>query len=137
MARLQGYYFFREPLIRDPPATPLPDPDEDPDWYGEIWLRYPLSSTLYPAHLGYTMRSISQLRVILCEIAWSGTFRDRECTRGLSYGEVMQFKKKLDSWFDCLPDPLKPNKVVFPWHLKTQYVLPATIRGRLGKVHSC
>lgn len=109
-------------MIRVPPAIPLPDPDVDPAWYGEIWLKYPQSSMLFPSHLGHTMRSVSQIRTILGEIAWSGVYRDGERTQGLSYSEVMHFKKKLDQWFENLPDPLKPMKVVFPWHLKTQYV---------------
>ena len=116
---MQSYYFFREPLLRDPPEMPLPDPEQGSSWYGEFYLQYPLDQAVFPAHHGHTVRSIATIRAILGDIA-SRAFRGGKKVHCLTWDEVMEFKAKLDKWFEELPDPLTPRKIVFPWHLKIQ-----------------
>ncbi|KAK3358721.1 hypothetical protein B0T25DRAFT_599547, partial [Lasiosphaeria hispida] len=115
---LQSYYFYREPLIKTPPATPLPDPEKDPSWYGEFWLQYPMNSSLFPARHGYTVRTIALLRIILCEIACRA-FRGEGGTQTLSWNDIVEFRAKLDRWYQAIPEPISAKNVVFPWHLKT------------------
>ncbi|KAH6607270.1 hypothetical protein Trco_003583 [Trichoderma cornu-damae] len=66
---IQSYYYYRAPLIPDPPATPLPCPDEHPFWYGDFKLRYPLSSELVPAQYGHYFKAVSGLRSIVHDMA--------------------------------------------------------------------
>ncbi|KAF5583794.1 hypothetical protein FPANT_8068 [Fusarium pseudoanthophilum] len=61
---LQAFHNLKAPLIRGPPGTPMADPDEEPLWYGELWLRYPPSLTLVPMHFAYVYRAQTELRHI-------------------------------------------------------------------------
>jgi hypothetical protein len=67
---LQGLYYFRAPQLKGLPATPLPDPDENPEWYGEIWLQLPSSpgSRISTNH-GHVFKAIVRLRQIANDIA--------------------------------------------------------------------
>jgi len=118
---MQGYYFFREPLLHEPPERPLPDPDGGTLWYGEFYLRYPLSAAVFPGHHGHTVKQIASLRAILGDIA-SQAFRNGKKVHCLTWDEAMQYKARLDQWFEDLPEPLTPKRIVFPWHLKIQCV---------------
>jgi len=119
---VQGFYFFRVPLLSEPPAIPLPEVDEYPEWYGDFNLQYPVSPVIVPANHGHTINSVSKLRLILHHIA-RRAFRDKEPNEWMSWGEAMTLKSMLDNWFQNLPEPIKPRNVVFPWHLKIQWVL--------------
>ncbi|PTB68119.1 N-terminal fungal transcription regulatory domain-containing protein [Trichoderma citrinoviride] len=66
---LVGFSFLFSPLIKEPPNWRLPDPSKEPNWYGEIWLKYPLSTTLSPSYFGYIFRSKCQFRVIMHDFA--------------------------------------------------------------------
>lgn len=120
---MQSYYFFREPLLREPPEMPLPDPNEGTSWYGEFYLEYPLSTTAFPAHHAHTVKGIASLRAILGDIACRA-FRNGKKVHCLTWDEAMQYKARLDKWFEDLPEPLTPKRIVFPWHLKIQCAPP-------------
>ncbi|KAF5636194.1 nitrogen assimilation transcription factor nit-4 [Fusarium sp. NRRL 52700] len=49
---LSAFSFMLSPLIKEPPKWPLPDPSEDPSWYGDIWVKYPLNHGLSSVCLG-------------------------------------------------------------------------------------
>ncbi|KAH7186633.1 hypothetical protein DER44DRAFT_816856 [Fusarium oxysporum] len=101
---LQAFHNLRAPLIRGPPATPMPGIDEEPSWYGELWLRYPPSSTLVPMHFGYVYRAQTELRRIAN-------------ARSLSASELDRLQKVLDDWYIGLPEPIKSHKAVLPCQL--------------------
>ncbi|KAJ3453762.1 hypothetical protein MRS44_018394 [Fusarium solani] len=95
---MQGFHCLRAPLIREPPATPMPDLDEEPSWYGELWLRYPPSSTLFPMHFGYVYRAQTELRRIANGIACIIS-EGQNMTRSLTASELAHFRKELDDCF--------------------------------------
>ncbi|KAH7140288.1 hypothetical protein B0J13DRAFT_557476 [Dactylonectria estremocensis] len=113
----QGLHFFQAPLIRDPPSTPLPDPAEDPSWYGEIWAKYPTSETLIPASHGYVFRAITGLRQIANDMACI-MFEGTTAIRSLTSCEIVGFHCKLDEWYSQLPEALTPKRTVLPCQLK-------------------
>lgn len=113
---LQAFHNFRAPLIREPPATPMPDLDEEPSWYGELWLRYPPSSTLVPMHFGYVYRAQTELRSIANGIACI-MFEGQKTARSLPASELARFQKVLDDWYNALPEPIKSHKAVLPCQL--------------------
>ena len=117
--RMLSYYFFRSPFIQDPPETPLPEPTTDPQWYGEVYIRYSPSQTLWPMHFGYLFKTISELRMIMNDIA-TQFFSDPQSQRTISIRKVLEFKSRLDDWFKSLPDPLQPQNIVLPCHLTVQ-----------------
>jgi len=97
----------------------MPDPKQNPSWYGECWLLYPVSPAPIPAEHGHTIKSMTELHIILHNISCRA-FHNGQSTRRLSWEEAMEFKQMLDNWFHTLPDVLSPKNVVFPWHLKMQ-----------------
>ncbi|KAI7766366.1 hypothetical protein LZL87_013140 [Fusarium oxysporum] len=113
---LQAFHNLRAPLIREPPATPMPDLDEEPSWYGELWLRYPPSSTLVPMHFGYVYRAQTELRRIANGIACI-MFMGQKTARSLPASELDRLQKVLDDWYIALPEPIKSHKAVLPCQL--------------------
>ncbi|KAI1758691.1 hypothetical protein GGR53DRAFT_215836 [Hypoxylon sp. FL1150] len=118
----QRFYFTRPPFIRDPPDHALPDPAQDPRWYGETWIRYPLGQAVYPTNLGHVIRANFELRILMNAMA-SELFAaaDVDADAGpprSTVAQVLDCKARLDSWFTRLPEPLMPTKVVLPDHIK-------------------
>lgn len=62
------YYFFRRPYFSRPPQVPLPDPQLEPRWYGEISIQYPHDRTTVPLHLGSKIYSEAALRKVMNDI---------------------------------------------------------------------
>ncbi|KAI2465995.1 hypothetical protein F4781DRAFT_445511 [Annulohypoxylon bovei var. microspora] len=112
----QRFYFARPPLLEKAPAYPLPDPMADPKWYGEIWIRYPLSQNLYPTNLNCTIKSNFELRKLMNEMAFE-LFEDDGPPK-MTTEKALECKSRLDNWFSNLPEPLMPTKVVLPDHIK-------------------
>lgn len=116
-----SYYFHQRPSIVKPPAESLPD---DPQWYGEIYLQYPLSETLIPMHLGTSFKAKCLLRSIKNDIA-QRAFSD-DVAKGdtwLAYAEADLFCSTLTAWFEALPEQLHSSRVVFPKDIGIQYVI--------------
>lgn len=55
---------MRRAWLGEPPEVSLPDPDENPAWYGEFALVYPPSTAPTPMNWPYTFRAMCDLRVI-------------------------------------------------------------------------
>lgn len=119
---IQSYYYYRAPLIPDPPVKPLPNPDEHPFWYGDFKLRYPLSSTLVPAQYGHYFKAISGLRSIINDMAAVSYSQKENNTESPS--RIWSIFSRLEKWYLGLPAALSPRNIVFPWQLKVQYVFP-------------
>lgn len=118
---IQSYYYYRAPLIPDPPATPLPDPDEHPFWYGDFKLRYPLNPTLVPAHYGHYFKAVSGLRSIIHDMAAISYSQKEE--RTVSPRQIWSIFSRLEKWYLGLPAVLSPRNIVFPWQLKVHMEL--------------
>ncbi|KAM3497815.1 hypothetical protein MY10362_008848 [Beauveria mimosiformis] len=119
---MQSFYYRQEPLIREPPDTPIPDVKRDPSWYGEIWVRYPLSSTPVPTHFGSVANATMELRSLMHAI--SRTFFNVHRTTGNPSRETIDgFCQSLDAWFRQLPSPLTANAMLLPSHIRvhTEY----------------
>lgn len=114
--RLIGFSFMFVPLLRTPPHWQLPDPSEEEDWYGELWVRYPLSSHLLPLHFGQVFKARCQFRVIMnaaCQLAY---LEGSQLNIDMASDLLLQLK----SWYNGLPEPLHPKSVVLPGHLQLQ-----------------
>lgn len=95
---------------------PLPDPSKDAQWYGEIWVQYPLNQSRSPLHFGQVFRARCQFRIIMneyCRIAYSEG-------PGLTFEKANELCTRLRSWYDGLPGPLLPKTIVLPGHLQLQ-----------------
>ena len=120
LARLVGFSFMFAPLLSEPPEWRLPDPVREPQWYGEVWVRYPLSNNPLPMRIGQTFEARSRFRIIMnkaCQVAFS---KDSE----ISLTQANSFLSQLKSWFTSLPPALSPKHIALPGHLQLQQVLP-------------
>ncbi len=117
------YAFLEKPLIRYPPLHPLPDPAVDPDWYGQIWLRYPLDPMLYTTHFPHQFRAQSEFRTIVCD-CW---FHKEDADHAESpwspekvVPAVHSSYARMRDWHDKLPEPLTPARITLPSQLMLQ-----------------
>ncbi|KAH0531151.1 hypothetical protein TsFJ059_000019 [Trichoderma semiorbis] len=115
---LQCYHFIISPLLKAPPKAPLPDPEEDPEWYGEIWVKYPLSQTPIQMNFPHFFKAKCELGLIVTQIAVDlFEAKERGSTRDPSES-VTGYLEALESWSLSLPMSLKPSQIVFPFHLQ-------------------
>lgn len=103
--------------MRHPPQVPLPDPIENPQWYGEIWVKYPGSQSRFPTHLGFMFKAKAELWTIMNDFSLL-SFRDHGPPLNLSIPQVLEFYNKLINWLHKLPEPLSPRKIVTPHQIK-------------------
>ena len=112
------------PLLARPPKTTMPDPSHDPEWYGEIWLKYPSTEILVPLQYRYVFKAKSDFSVILNGAivkAYETSDKDDLVQRGVK--QVKDILRDLKAWHNTLPDLLAPSNVVFPSQLKIQLVV--------------
>ncbi|KAK1831522.1 nitrogen assimilation transcription factor nirA [Podospora conica] len=116
-----SFAFHRLPAIPDPPSTPLPNVAENPQWYGELWVRYPNSNAQYAFRYGHIFKALAELMVILND-ASKFLFSDppRPTITALA-GICARFKQ----WYLDLPEPLLPRNIALPAQLRLQYVHPS------------
>ncbi|KAH7215812.1 hypothetical protein DER44DRAFT_806843 [Fusarium oxysporum] len=106
---LSAFSFMLSPLIKEPPKWPLPDPSEDPSWYGEIWVKYPLNHGLSPMYLGEVIHARSQFRIIMNEFCDAAYSEGSKVGVNLAY----QFRERLQEWYENLPASLTPRRMLF------------------------
>lgn len=114
---VNSYHYFRAPVMRHPPQVPLPDPIEDPQWYGEIWVKYPESQSRFPTHLGFIFKAKAELWSIMNDLSLL-SFQDHGPPLKLSTSQVLEFYTRLVNWLHNLPEPLSPQKIVTPHQIK-------------------
>lgn len=106
-------------MLSEPPQVPLPDPARNPSWFGEFWLRYPRSETLYPIHFGYLFNTMSDMRILINDLAT--TFFDiRRSTPAPQIAVLQQHCQSLEGWYRDIPEVLNVANIKFPWELKLQ-----------------
>lgn len=123
-----SFQLMTTPLLQTPPKTPVPDPEHDTDWFGEIWLKYPSGSALVPLQCGVTFKAKMDFSVVLNEAMLEidkDSNKDFLTRNGAT--RIIAITKRLDRWYQNLPEALSPTNIVFPSQLKLQYVLPNCI----------
>ncbi|KAK4180196.1 hypothetical protein QBC36DRAFT_384517 [Triangularia setosa] len=112
------YHLFEKPLIEKPPEVPLPAVTEDPSWYGEVWLKYPLEGILYPSHYAEFHKAKTEFRIILNDI--SGAFHGEPGQNRPPPAEskIAELYWRLQAWYAALPRSLSPRTIVFTTQMK-------------------
>ncbi|KAM5355044.1 hypothetical protein ACJ41O_001690 [Fusarium nematophilum] len=115
--------FMTVPLLTTPPKTAMPDPSQDPEWYGEIWLKYPSTDVLVPLQYRHVFKAKSDFSIILNDAIGKayGTDNNDLVQRGAEH--VEDILKDLKAWHSTLADLLAPSTIVFPSQLKIQLVV--------------
>jgi hypothetical protein len=116
---LVSFHFLHKPLLEEPPTAPLPDPISHPEWYGELWLRYPGSSTPTSAYFGTLFKAKCDFRVILNDLCLK-LFPGAPDHRGLTMKEAVAFRRRFGQWESRLPSALSATRIVFPAQLVLQ-----------------
>ncbi|KAK0656562.1 hypothetical protein B0T16DRAFT_425109 [Cercophora newfieldiana] len=110
------YYYCRTPLVRTSPEIPLPNPLENQAWYGEMWVRYPLSQSRLPMQHPLLFKAKSELWATINEFSLHA-FSRPDPHKLLPPSEVLPFYKKFVNWMSGLPEALTPRKIAFPHQL--------------------
>lgn len=104
------------PLLSEAPACDLPDPSNDPDWYGEVWVKYPLDENLLPTYFGHLIHTRSRFRIIMNQASRAAHADGSE----LGLEKAKDILAQLNIWYDSLPTSLQPKYIVLPQHLQIQ-----------------
>lgn len=102
-----------------PPREPLPDYPEASEYFGEVWLRYPSAQSPVPAAHGYGVRAISELRIIMGQVALR-FFSQAGSSPPIALEEAFTFRERLVAWYYRLPARLSAQYIVQPSQLKIQ-----------------
>ncbi|AEO69771.1 uncharacterized protein THITE_2032143, partial [Thermothielavioides terrestris NRRL 8126] len=127
-----SFVYSEGPRLESPPAVPLPNPEEHPDFYGQIWVRYPADPRLYTTHFPQHFYAESRLRVIMLQ-GWHLEKRVLECgwTSAVAQEICDKYYAWLKAWHDNLPAPLKPASITQPGHIMLQSRFTDTVPGLL------
>ncbi|KAJ6782267.1 hypothetical protein PWT90_10560 [Aphanocladium album] len=111
---LIAFSFMKESLVKEVPKSPLPNPLEDPDWYGQLWARYPSSAALTSLTFGQVFEQKTYFRIIMnefCQEAYATTL-------GVNSFKAEGLRRKLEHWYGNLPESLNPKNIVLPGQLQ-------------------
>ncbi|KAI8723046.1 Zn(2)-C6 fungal-type domain-containing protein [Fusarium sp. LHS14.1] len=111
---LVAFSFMLPPLLKKPPQWALPDPTRNSQWYGEIWIKYPMTNGLSPSYFSHVFRARCHFRIIMHEICDAAYSEGSEITLEKAHG----FRERLGRWYRSLPVPLQPRTIVLPGHLQ-------------------
>jgi hypothetical protein len=120
LIRTQSYYDRRATFVENSPAFEAPDPDVNPEWYGEVYIRYSLSPTITHMYLGHVMKATVNLRIIMKNISLLH-FASTEPT-ALFFEQVLKLRARLDALMQNLPTTLAPSGISLPCHSNVQQV---------------
>jgi hypothetical protein len=116
---MQSYYYFKPPHLKRQPPHPLPNVEQNPKWYSEVWLRYPSDELLYPLGFGYNMKALSELRIIIRDIC-ADSFIGDMAPQKMHWSQVLGYQGRLQTWFEALPAVLSHRALLYPSHIKLQ-----------------
>ncbi|KAI9147639.1 High-affinity glucose transporter [Paramyrothecium foliicola] len=93
----------------------VPDSSQNPAWYGELWVRYPLSPgvmlTLFPV----TYYAQLNFRIVLKDLAVAIT--STNSIERLTLSQRARFYARPATWYEELPPSLQAEKITLPSQL--------------------
>jgi hypothetical protein len=107
-----------QPLCHSLPSTAFPNPEEKPQWYGQVSFRYS-DSTIFNTHFGHFFRAKVQLWSIAHDIAHE-LYKQGSNDVTLSGGQTAELYTQLQVWYSNLPDCLRPDRIVAPYQIQLQ-----------------
>ncbi|KAF9776400.1 hypothetical protein IL306_005420 [Fusarium sp. DS 682] len=110
---MHNFHYRLPPLFDEAPEFPLPSVQQDPSWYPEIYVRYPLDNTAIAICFGPAMKAMVELHQIMHDISrhyWGGLNQ--------SPNDPSAFRHRLNKWFRSLPEPLTFTNIVLHMHLR-------------------
>ncbi|CAN9445111.1 unnamed protein product [Alternaria alternata] len=114
--RFSCFYLMKPPLSRIPPEDGLPDYRDAQNFFGEIWIKYPLATHLVPIYLGQTFLALIKLRYIMNDIAGKA-LPEGDGQNDLDLQQASRYHAMLVQWFHDLPEPLQSHNIAMPTQL--------------------
>ncbi|EHK48687.1 hypothetical protein TRIATDRAFT_21764, partial [Trichoderma atroviride IMI 206040] len=110
------FHFDRPPLVTAPPTLALP---ENPEAYGEVWVKYPTTSMPVPLHFGQIFKTTTEFRTIASDIICSA-FPSSSASEGKkklpTVAQAAEYRSRLRKWYEQLPNYLSPQNLILPIH---------------------
>ncbi|KAF4434910.1 nitrate assimilation regulatory nirA [Fusarium acutatum] len=114
---IQYYTYVKPPHFRQPPQTPLPDPEKNAQWYEEVAFRYPRSRNVSSQDFANLFKArcemvqiANQVCIRLCQAKNEGGSPPS--------GELLGLLDRYQDWFSKLPPCLQPSHIVYPVELQ-------------------
>lgn len=109
------HFMAMPPLCQQPPVEVLPSWERAPEYFGEVWLRYPLDKRLWPLRSGLLFRAYADLFSLVNDAN----------VRRLSVGrrseeDARNLYSRLTGWYSALPQSLRAETAVLPSQLNLQ-----------------
>ena len=115
---LLAFSLQQAPLVPRPPYDPVPSSRESPEWYAQIWLRYPEHSVPINANFGVFFEYRARFRIIMAQYCNAAYGKQRDAA--LSIIDAHLYRLQMLEWFESLPDSLRPENIVLPPQLQLQ-----------------
>ncbi|KAF4420540.1 nitrate assimilation regulatory nirA [Fusarium acutatum] len=116
-------YSFRTPVcFNEPPKIPLPDANQHPEWYGEIWVKYPQTPHLVPLMHAQLQRARFEFGVLVNMVSRKLFNPINGAVEEHRDSVILDIIARLKSWYAALPPSMAPQNIAFPSQLKQQYV---------------
>lgn len=91
------YHNFRPPLVSEAPTCPLPDPDVEPDYYGDVRIKFPGSDSATSISNGAVFKAVSKFRKIMNEVAQK-SFKEPQSSTYITLSDAYEAYEKLQTW---------------------------------------
>ncbi|PNP78142.1 hypothetical protein FNYG_08459 [Fusarium nygamai] len=114
---IQYYTYVKPPHFRQPPQTPLPDPEKNAQWYEEIAFRYPHSRTVSSQDFANLFKARCEMVQIANQVSMGMCQRKNEGESPPSE-ELLGLLDRYQDWFSKLPPCLHPSRIVYPVELQ-------------------
>ncbi|KAJ4298122.1 hypothetical protein N0V90_006021 [Kalmusia sp. IMI 367209] len=111
--------------IKEIPKSAVPEIDENPEWYGEFYLQYPLTQALSRMDYGRSLKVRTEMSIIVNDLGHY--LFDNANGAKRSFKTLVTFARKLLAWYSELPIELAPKYIVFPAQLKVHQLYHDTL----------
>ncbi|KAI5928338.1 hypothetical protein F4810DRAFT_719950 [Camillea tinctor] len=108
-----AFHTFQPPLLPDPPQYPLLEQATE---NLELHVKYPLGEEPIHTSNNLLFKALCSFRVMINNVA-KETCKSPRNSFEISYNEALFFRVSLTTWYENLPDPLKPHNIALPSHL--------------------
>ncbi|KAK7980988.1 hypothetical protein PG989_013445 [Apiospora arundinis] len=105
------------PMVDEAPTCPLPNPEVEPDYYGDVRVKFPGSDSATSISNGAVFKAISKFRKIMNEVSQK-SFKEPQSSTYITLNDAYDAYDKLQTWYQRLPEALTPDRIALPSHLK-------------------
>lgn len=125
LARLCALNLRKAPCINGISSVTLPSGADLTSIFGEVWVLYPSAPHPVPLSHGVTFCALASFRALLCDLACINA-ASASSSSSVQLHLLLSLRSRLQDWVLALPEPVQAERIVYPSHLKMQYVFGFT-----------